>query len=828
LHDFILLLGRIFAGYPARAEAIANFCPGILRSSFLSLRKEQEMKSCHTICVCVLAALCLIGPAVAPGAAQNSAVQMPSPYDSVDPFIGTAGGGNTFPGATLPFGMIQWSPDTGSDAWYDYGKKSIYGFSLTHISGAGCPLYGDIPVLPWSGDLTVSPHQNRDLYTQPFDHSKETAHPGYYAVTLANGIEVELTVTDRAGIARFRFPQGSPARLLINAGGSANSTIIDKKPDDPARSHDGYVMRVSGDNAIDGEARAGAFCNSPTRYTLYFAAQFEQPFVRTAMWKDDTVEPSARLEEARHAGAWLDFGDQREVTMKVGLSFVSTDNARANLTAEIPAVFDLEAVHTLAQREWSEYLNTIEIHGGTPAQRTIFYTGLYHMFLSPNIFSDRNGDYTGFDNQIHKARSQGGMCGANCEMNQYANFSDWDIYRDVIQLQTLLTSYSASSMAQSLLNDAAQSGWLPRWAAANDTTYVMGGDSPAIFLADAFAFGARHFDPHTALDAMLKAAYVPGTGPHGQPERPYLAEYLADGYIPVDHDSIAASRTLEYASDDFAIAQMARATGDPAYAATYVDLMKRAGNWQNLFGPDTRWIHPRNADGSWLAGFDSDRSLPRPPNAPLWVGPTGYEEGNAWQYSFMIPFDYPRLIATMGGSAAVVPRLDKFFSKLICWNEPCFNMANEPDFVTPYVYEYTAAPWKTDDVITRIEQQTFSTKPDGIPGNDDLGATSGVYVWSALGLYPGVPGVGGFFLGTPMFPEASVHIGSIFGDSTLIITSEGSGPYVTAISLNGQPYNQLWLPLDKIAHHATTTLHFTLQPAEPTSTQLQPPPAFRP
>jgi putative alpha-1,2-mannosidase len=246
-------------------------------------------------------------------------------------------------------------------------------------------------------------------------------------------------------------------------------------------------------------------------------------------------------------------------------------------------------------------------------------------------------------------------------------------------------------MAQSLLNDAAQSGWLPRWAAANDTTYVMGGDSPAIFLADAFAFGARHFDPHSALDAMLKAAYVPGTGPHGQPERPYLAEYLADGYIPVDHDSIAASRTLEYASDDFAIAQMARATRDPAYAATYDDLMKRAGNWQNLFGPDTQWIHPRLADGSWLQGFDADRSLPRAPNAPAWVGPIGYEEGNAWQYSFMVPFDYPRLIAAMGGSAAVIPRLDKFFSKLICWNEPCFNMANEPDFVTPYVYEYTDA-----------------------------------------------------------------------------------------------------------------------------------------
>ena len=820
-HDVILLLGRILAEHPARAEAIANFCLGILRSSSLSLRKEQEMKSCQTICVCVLAALCLIGPAVAPGAAQNSAVQMPSPYDSVDPFIGTAGGGNTFPGATLPFGMIQWSPDTGSDAWYDYGKRSIYGFSLTHISGAGCPLYGDIPVLPWTGDLTVSPDQNRDLYNQPFDHTRETAHPGYYAVTLANGIQVELTVTDRAGIARFRFPQGSPARLLINAGGSANSTLIDKKPNDPARSHDGYSIRITGDNAIDGEARAGAFCNSPTRYTLYFAAQFEQPFVRTAMWKGDTVEPSARLEEARHAGAWLDFGDQREVTMKVGLSFVSIDNARANLNLEIPS-WDFGIVHHNAEREWSQLLDRIDVHGGTPQQRTIFYTGFYHTLLSPNLFSDRNGDYIGFDGQTHKLARNPYFGFPQDE--QYANFSDWDIYRDIIQFQALLDPARTTDMAQSLVNDADQSGWLPRWPAANDITYVMGGDSPSILLADAWAFGARSFDVHTALQHLLKAAAQPGIGPHNQSERPFLADELKLGYVPVGADSIDVSRTLEYASDDFAVAQFANALGD---TASYDLLMKRAGNWQNLFDPETKWIRPRNADGSWLAGFDADRSLPRAPNAPAWVGPIGYEEGNAWQYSFMVPFDYPRLVAAMGGSSVVVPRLDKFFSKLICWNDPCFNMANEPDFVTPYVYEYTAAPWKTDDVITRIEQQTFSTKPDGIPGNDDLGATSGVYVWNALGFYPGVPGVGGFFLGTPMFPEATLRFGEL-GDRKLVITAEGSGPYVTAISLNGQPYNQLWLPLDKISANATTTLHFTLQPNEPTSTQLQPPPAFRP
>jgi predicted alpha-1,2-mannosidase len=556
--------------------------------------------------------------------------------------------------------MIQWSPDTGSDAWYDYGKKSITGFSLTHISGAGCPLYGDIPVLPTTAELTVSPHQNRELYTQPFEHTHEVAHPGYYSVTLANGIEVQLTVTDRAGIAHFRFPQGSQARLLINAGGSANSTVIDQKPNDPARANDGYVLRLSGNHAIEGEARAGNFCGSPTRYTLYFAAQFEQPFARTSMWHDDTVHPAAHEESARHAGAWLDFGAQREVTMRVGLSFVSVDNARANLAAEIPA-WNFDAVDAQTRQRWSGLLNSIEIQGGTSAQRTIFYTGLYHMLLSPNLFSDHNGETIGFDNKVHKL-ALNPYKGAP-QSAQYANFSDWDIYRDVIQFQALLDPDRTSDMAQSLVKNADESGWLPRWPAANDVTYVMGGDSPVVLLADAYAFGARNFDTHAALQHMLQAATQPGIGPHHDSERPFLADELKLGYIPVDKDSIDCSRTLEYASDDFAIAQFARALGDNTNADA---LMKRAGNWQSLFDPDTKWIRPRNADGSWLQGFDADRSLPIRNNAPVSTDQDGYEEGNAWQYSFMIPFDYPRLVAAMGGSAAVVPRFDRFFSKLIC------------------------------------------------------------------------------------------------------------------------------------------------------------------
>lgn len=759
---------------------------------------RQRLSACFALAVFS----CTIAAAQAPAG---------SAYNAVDPIIGSAGDGNTFPGATLPFGMIQWSPDTASDGWYRYDQKRIYGFSLTHLSGAGCPLYADFPVLPFPGELTTSPHQDRDRYTEPYDHTHETAHPGYYALTLANGTEVEITVTDRAGIAHFRFPAGTPARLLVNAGGSANSDVIDKKPNDPDRAHDGFVIRLAGNNGLEGQVHSGSFCGWSDQYVLYAAMQFQQPFVKSAMWHDDTVDASAREEKARHAGAWLDFGHQREVTMKVGLSFVSVANARANLQAEIPG-WDFAAVHKAAQQRWSQELDRFQVQGGTPQQRTIFYTGIYHMLLAPNLFSDRNRQYIGFDDKVHELPAS--------QHAQYANYSDWDIYRNTVQFQTLLDPTRSSDMAQSLVNDAEQSGWLPRWPAANDVTYVMGGDSPAILLSEMHAFGAHTFDTHQALHYMVKAATQLGNGPHGQAERLYLEDELKLHYVPYDHDTIDASRTLEYASDDFAIAQMAKALGN---TADYQSFIKRAGNWQNLFDPDTKWIRPKNSSGQWLPGFDPEHSLPKRPDAPVSSDQLGFEEGNTWQYSFMIPFDYPRLIHDMGGDQAFVSRLDRFFSKLICWGEPCFNMANEPDFVVPYAYEYTNQPWKTDEVVTRIEKQTFGTGPTGIPGNDDLGATSGVIVWNALGLYPGVPGVAGFFLGTPMFPEATVHFAN---GRTLTLRRSGDGVYVNAIALDGQPFSDLWLPLDKVPENATTQLRYSVQSGEPTSTQLKSPPDF--
>ncbi len=740
----------------------------------------------------VSVALCIgIGLSILCATIPSSAQSSSKSYDAVDPLIGTNGGGNTFPGASMPFGMMQWSPDTNTDAWYIHSEKQIDGFSLTHISGAGCPLYGDFAVLPTTDALTASPGTNLAPYAAAFDHRDEVAHPGYYAVTLSNGVRVEVTVSDRAGIARFIFPEGAASRLLVNAGSSANTLSNNA-------SRSGYGLYANGihlssADSFAGWVAAGGFCGTDSHYKLYVAGRFDKPYKTAALWQDDTLVGAAKSAQGKHTGAWLDFGSERQIVLKVGISYVSEAGALNNLDKEI-AGFDFDQVRAQARSAWSGLLDRTAVEGGTADQRTIFYTGLYHSFLSPNLFSDEDGKYIGFDDKAHS------LAGSK-QAAQYANFSDWDIYRNTVQLQALFEPARESDMMQSLVNDAMQSRWLPRWPAANDVTYVMGGDSPVILLSSSYAFGARNFDVETALKYMVKAGTEPGLGPHNIAERPFLADYLKLGYVPAEKDSIDASRTLEFASADFAIAQFARNLG---HQGEYEAFLKQSENWKNLLDPTTRWIRPRNSDGAWLAGFDPERSLPKRPDAPVSTDQFGFEEGNTYQYSFMIPFDYPALIAAMGGDAAVEPRLDKFFSKLVCWGEPCFNMANEPDFVTPYIYVFAGLPWKTQDVITRIEAQTFKTTPDGIPGNDDLGATSGVYVWNALGFYPAVPGVGGVMLGTPMFDKATLRLA---GGRTLVITKQGSGVYVQRVSLNGDAYSNAWLPLNKL-QPGTTQLYF--------------------
>lgn len=743
--------------------------------------------------------LCLLTLAVLTTFSQSSI----SPYDSVDPFIGTAADGNTFPGATIPFGMMQWSPDTRSDGWYHYSDPTVRGFSLTHISGAGCPLYGDVPVMPLRRAIREA--DDPSTFTAPLAHDKEEAHPGFYALQFEDGIKVELTAAERAGIARFVFPTGSTPTLVFNAAGSATIHADHRQKDES-------TIEIRGNDTLVGTVHSGGFCGSPTKYVLYFAFKFQKPFASFGTWADKVV-PGLRSATGHRAGAFVTFADRDEpLILKAGLSFVSIAGAETNLAKEIPG-WSFDGVRAAAKQKWTEALRLVQAEGGTGDERKIFYTGMYHMLLSPTVFSDENGDYTGFDWKVRRLPPG---------TRHYANFSDWDIYRNTIQFLALLYPEQTSQMMQSLVDDAEQSGWLPRWSPANDNSYIMGGDSSAILLSEAYAFGARAFDLKTALHYMLQGATVPGKGLHNYEERPGLADYLARGYIPVtDKFQTATSFSLEYNNADFAVSQFAQSLKVEAAARR---LLKSAQNWRNVLDKESGWIRPRTQNGNFIEGFHPEKLEPHRTDFDK-SNQMGFEEGSTSQYTFMLPFNYAGLFREMGGASQAEPKLDKFFEKLSGWGLPNFTVTNEPDFCAPYAYLWTGSPWKAQQVIDRIRKETFTVKPDGLPGNDDLGATSGVYVWNALGIYPEIPGVAGFTIGTPMFPRVTMLLGM---GKVLEITRIGEGIYIHGVRLNRVPHPGSWLKLEEFSA-GKNTLVFEMQsdPDQTWATQeTQRPPSF--
>jgi predicted alpha-1,2-mannosidase len=721
-------------------------------------------------------------PAAAPTASASAApaAAAADPAALVDPFTGTGTGGqtvgqvDTFPGADLPFGMIQWGPDTTSrpdGGGYDYADSAITGFSLTHVSGPGCPIAGDFPVLPFTGALPADPGSA----SASFSHSSETAHPGYYAVT-AGGVRTELAVTDRTGVARFTYPATTQARLLVKAAGSANGGSQ-------------ATFETSGDQEITGAVTSGHFCGQPDSYTVYFAARFSRPFTSSGTWGGQPGQQGGTVD-----GGWLTFDTTRDpvVGMQVAISYVSTQNALGNLAAEA-RTWNVGTVAARATRAWNRQLGTIAITGGTLTAQQEFYTALYHASLEPSLFSDANGEYPGFDGKIHSVQ-QGHA--------QYANFSGWDIYRSEVPLLATIDPKVAADMATSLLNDAAQGGGLPKWPVANGYTGVMNGDAADPILADTYAFGARDFDTKAALSDMVNGADGT-TGPPGQGwyvERPNAAAYIKDGYVPnTGADSISplpngASETLEYALDDFAISRLAGDTGQDATAATFAD---RSQNWANVFDTADGYVEPRDASGAFPSG---------PPVQVAGFGQDGFQEGNAAQYTWMVPQNLAGLIQGLGGDQAAAARLDAFFTQLNAGpDEPFAWQGNEPGLDTPWIYDSVGQPWKTQAVVREIMSQLYSLTPGGEPGNDDLGALSSWYVWAALGVYPQTPGVPLLVLGTPQFPRAVIH--GAYGPLT--ITARGAGDtYVKSLAVDGHSAGRTWIDLSR-AHELDFTLSAT-------------------
>jgi predicted alpha-1,2-mannosidase len=766
--------------------------------------------------------------AVAPASADTTQHRDLAAY--VNPFVGAKAGdtpetntyaGDTFPGADVPFGMVQWSPDTplqpkppagqgryyarDRDGGYAWEENHLRGFSLTHFNGAGCGgAAGDVPFLPFAGQISTSPAVDATKYFPTFSHANESASPGYYKVTTDSGITTELTATQRSGLGRFTFPKNSPATLLIDVAQSAMGSDDASVTVDPAR------------RTVEGWVSSGHFCRGPNTYKVYFTASFDQPFRTSGTWQDAVVTPggtSARGGDLSKttwdkqvvtadggSGAYLTFDPATPVQVRVGLSYVDAAGARLNLaTEQHGASFD--AVKADARRTWNDRLRQISVEGGTDAATRTFYTALYHTLMQPNVFSDVDGRYAGFDKAVHRAKPGHA---------QYANFSGWDTYRDEVQLLSLLAPHEAADMAQSMLNQADQAGGIwDRWSQNNDFMGVMGGDPYHSIIASTYAFGATDFDASHALKSMVNGATRVQQAGERALERPGLSDYLALGYHPNN-----VSDMLEETTADFGIAQLAQRLGNQA---VYHQFMSRAQYWENVYNPATGYLQTRMRDGQFLSPFD-----------PAQYQEMRYQEGNAAQYTWMVPYNVRGLFDAMGGDTAVKKRLDFFFTKLNSdASSPYAFMSNEPSFEVPWEYAYAGAPSKTQDIVRRSAELLFKPTEDGLPGNDDLGATSAWYVFAALGMYPEAPGRAELVLASPMFPKITVTRAT---GQRIVITAPGASSsvkYVNSLRLNGKPSTKPWLPESFAVNGGR--LDFTLG-ASPTSWgsgAADVPPSFR-
>ncbi len=645
-----------------------------------------------------LATLCALTVACAP---EPGPALVEDPVVWVDPLIGTANGGNTVPGAVVPFGMVQWSPETTrgdptrrpAPGGYQYDATRIRGFSLTHLSGTGCRgASGDVPFMPVLGAVRSSPSADTTdrFFATPFEHANEHAEPGYYQVRMRSGIDAQLSATSRTGVGRFTFPPDTSAVLLVRTS------------DSEVGSGDAVTTVDAATRTVSGHVSSGNFCGyihpvvRHDYYTLYFVAVFDRDFQATGAWEDDRLSPGETEahggtgygddgypESGRGSGVWVAFdpADGAVVDVRVGISYVSLDNARANLEAESPADATLEATRRRARADWHDRLAQVRVAGGTDAQRTIFYTALYHALLHPNLFSDVNGQYAGFDGQVHAVEDP--------QVAQYANFSGWDVYRSQLQLVTLLDAGVGSDIAQSFLNQANQNGGVwDRWTHNTGATHVMEGDASAAAVAGIHAFGGTRFDAPAALASLAQAARVPtelDLSDEGCPvmcpgQRPSLDQWLTLHYVPADGNAWGgAGETLEDVTADFALSQLAARLGDDE---AHQEFLERAGYWRNVFNPDATpeggYIQDREADGTWT-DF-------RPAST------RGFAEGSSAQYTWMIPFDVQGLFDAMGGDAVALARLDAFFHlpdggwALTGLGGEHAEMDNEPSVGAPWLY----------------------------------------------------------------------------------------------------------------------------------------------
>ncbi|GIG67693.1 GH92 family glycosyl hydrolase [Phytomonospora endophytica] len=707
----------------------------------------------------------------APPAAQAADTAALALTQYVNPFIGTddsnspnpvpgGAGGSTYPGPVLPFGMVQFGPDTptGSPSGYRYGDTRVEEFSLTHFNGAGCSNNEDLGILPVTGNLGTSPGTGWTGYSSAVTKSNEQAAPGYYRTVLDTygGTNVELSATTRTGMMRLTYPSSTTARVLVNSSRSATGN------------RSGSIS-ING-SEMTGTFTGGGFCGSSKTYQIFYVISFDRAPTGQGTWLGGTISAGSGSAGGVNSGGYLTFDttSNRTVQARVAISFVSLAGARANLAAENPGT-DFQAVRTAADTAWNNMLNRVQATGGATADLQKFYTALYRVLQNPNVSSDVNGQYRGFDNQIHSANH-----------TVYQNYSGWDIYRSWASLVAFIAPAEMTDIVKSMVLDGQQGGLIPKWSHNSNEHFVMTGDPGPVVVSSAYAFGVNGFDTAAALSLMDKSSN--GGTMQGSAIRGLQGTYTANHFIHQD-----PSDSLEYSASDFAVAQFARGLGDTAKYNTY---MARAQWWMNVYNTDSGYVHDRNSDGSWPWPLDPASS-------------SGYTEGNASQYTWMVTYDFAGLINLMGGRQTAVQRLDHHFTELNGGlSRPYFYIGNEPEHGVPWAYHFAARPQGTMSVVRRIMNESFTTGPGGLPGNDDLGATSAWYVWSALGMYPPTPGANTLALHGPLFP--SILIQRPGGNVQINASGAGQGnQYVQGFSLNGASTQKPWLRYTDIAGGGT-------------------------
>lgn len=696
----------------------------------------------------------------------------------VNPFIGTGGHGHTFPGAVVPHGMIQPSPDTRIDGWdacsgYYYNDSTINGFSHTHVSGTGCCDYGDVMFMPTVGKQTyrTTDSQSQQLpYASAFSHENESAEPGYYSVFLDRyQVKAELSASKRGAIHRYTFPASKESGFIIDLDYSLQR-----------QTNSEMEIQVLSDTEICGHKKTAYWAFD--QY-IHFYAKFSKPFTYTLINDSVTMDNGKRLPICK-ALLHFETGKEEQVLVKVGVSAVDVKGAQNNVLSEI-ANWDFDQVRRNARNEWNRYLSKIDVTTSNQEDKTIFYSALYHTGISPNLFTDADGRYLGMDLKVHQG---------DVKQPLYTTFSLWDTFRALHPLMTIIDPELNTQFIRSLLKKHQEGGIFPMWDLASNYTGTMIGYHAVPIIVDAFTKGYRDFDIQEAYKACLRTAEYDTTGiqcpalvlPHLMPKAKYYKNSI--GYVPCDRENESVAKALEYAYDDWCISVFAEAMNDFDNKNKYARFAKA---YEFYFDKETRFMRGLNSKGEWRTPFNPRASTHRNDD---------YCEGTAWQWTWFVPHDVEGLVGLMGGENAFASKLDSLFtadsslegettSSDISGLIGQYAHGNEPSHHVTHLYNYVNRPWRTQELVDSVFQSQYANRPDGLAGNEDCGQMSAWYILNAMGFYQVCPGKPVYSIGRPVFDQAVVNLTNGKKFTIMVKNNSKKNKYIESMSLNGQALN---------------------------------------